>query len=735
MSTRATDSVFCLLVGPTRAIDADPFIVEPRHGAKIAQLKDLVKAARPNSLHLIDPAQLVVWRVKDSSTFIAGDDPQQLVPDLFEGNKLEKISYHTEISDLGLKKGEVLIIEYPDPEPQRGIVFDPHLSPLPEKYRNMVLSAHQQGEFTAADLVLSQIIEGKRPPSSVLELEKLLNRPRRIDHAKLINELTEVNNWGFTCSPAEFLHLQNVLAIDFSTSSSMAMHGYSENFANAAIFFPFAFGLSQRPHFSFHLSQYRWPFSFFIQVDGKLYCYRPKSDFVFAQGRLFRFIAEVQSQPSKEDKIRMLLQAACIVKFANTFLDKYKKTRGFLLVTAYINESGVAERSIVYQDKQDGKVKYTNPRSFDLNVKKDLLKFLRGLYNLVSWAAKDSRADIEDAQAQVAALKKNLNAAAKGVSAWTVSRKKPEGRFAEQSPPSQRRKTESDGNDFAEQLKAEGYEAEPLVFKDNSGVEWTLEGQPPPTRIRTVYKDSDVKKTKPLIAKRLPKSSSHELEILQYLHAKPSPSPYIIGLYHHFVAGTATCLIFPKLNPIYEWSLLHGKVKQPCQSLVKGVAYLHANRVAHLDLKLDNILYDAAGRLKIIDFDIAVRVKDEEQEIEGYCGTPGWTAPEVGPKQKYSAIKADRWACGNVLQMFLKYEPTSGLSTLAQDLMTTNPSERPSLVEWRDLQVDPSGAKDVRLTTGGRRKNIDDCSVVAPLTKKARIAQAIPVDVGQGAAS
>ncbi|KAJ2930559.1 hypothetical protein H1R20_g6542, partial [Candolleomyces eurysporus] len=117
MSTFATDSVFCLLVGPMRAIDADPFVVEPEHGACIAELKDLVKAARPNCLHLIDAAQLVVWRVKDSSTFIAGDDPRQMVSDLFEGDKLQKISYHTEISDLGLKKGEVLIIEYPDPNP------------------------------------------------------------------------------------------------------------------------------------------------------------------------------------------------------------------------------------------------------------------------------------------------------------------------------------------------------------------------------------------------------------------------------------------------------------------------------------------------------------------------------------------------------------------------------------------------------------------------------------------
>ncbi|RXW11982.1 hypothetical protein EST38_g13872 [Candolleomyces aberdarensis] len=533
MSTFATDSVWCLLVGPMRAIDADPFIVEPRHGTNIAQLKDLVKAARPNRLNLVDSAQLVVWRTKDPSTFMAGGDPRQEVPGLFEGNKLEKMSYKAVISDLKPKKDEILIIEYgcPGPELQSGIVFEPHLKPIPEEYRNMVLSAHRRGKFTANDLVLNQIIQEQDPPSSVLEFEKRLNHPRRINRDELINHLAEVeatfvkidsppskntvpshptnsapsdsnnnpppdpdsnNNpppdskasslseppditmsapdmnpevkdGEFTCSFAELRHLQNALATDFSTSSetlSLAMHHYSENFANATVFFPFAFGLRERPNFSFNLSQYSWPFNFFIQADQNLYSYRPKSDFTFAQGRLFRFIAEVQSQPSKEDKIRMLLQAACIVKFANKFLEKYKETRGFLLVTAYINKSGVVEQSIVYQDEQDGKVKYTNPQTFNLNARDDRLKFLRVLYNLVSWAAKDSKADIEDAQVKVRALTDSLNAVAKDFLAWTANpnRKEPEDGFAEQPPPPQRRKIESHGNDSAEQLEAEDYE-------------------------------------------------------------------------------------------------------------------------------------------------------------------------------------------------------------------------------------------------------------------------------------
>lgn len=243
-----------------------------------------------------------------------------------------------------------------------------------------------------------------------------------------------------------------------------------------------------------------------------------------------------------------------------------------------------------------------------------------------------------------------------------------------------------------------------------------------------MYEKTDIQLTNPLIAKRVLKSSSHELEILQYLQTKPS-SPYIIALNRYFAGGPTTYLIFPKLNRISKESLLHGKIKQPCQSLIMGVAYLHANGVAHLDLKPDNLVYDAAAQLKIIDFDLAVRVKDEEQEIEGYRGTPGWTAPEIGHegglKRRYSAIKADRWACGRILQTFLNYDK-SGFSTLAQRLMARNPSERPSLIHWCNLQVEPGGAKDVKqtgTTTDLWQKSIDDDSVLAPPAKKARLAQ------------
>lgn len=79
-------------------------------------------------------------------------------------------------------------------------------------------------------------------------------------------------------------------------------------------------------------------------------------------------MAEVQLQGTKDDKHRMLLQAACIVKFANTRLKKYQKTKSFLLVTAYINRNGIAERRIVYQDKKDDNVSNIPPPNINSNL-------------------------------------------------------------------------------------------------------------------------------------------------------------------------------------------------------------------------------------------------------------------------------------------------------------------------------------------------------------------------------
>ena len=122
--------------------------------------------------------------------------------------------------------------------------------------------------------------------------------------------------------------------------------------------------------------------------------------------------------------------------------------------------------------------------------------------------------------------------------------------------------------------------------------------------------------------------------------------------------------------------------------LVKGLAYLHKHKIAHQDIKPDNLVCDNDFQLKIIDFDIAMEVQDENTEIAEYCGTEDWTAPEVGerggsPPPMYSPIKADRWSCGNVIWChIMEGEKDSYLSKFADQLMVNDPQQRPSLIEW-----------------------------------------------------
>ncbi|KAH9992471.1 hypothetical protein BJV77DRAFT_909915, partial [Russula vinacea] len=72
--------------------------------------------------------------------------------------------------------------------------------------------------------------------------------------------------------------------------------------------------------------------------------------------------------------------------------------------------------------------------------------------------------------------------------------------------------------------------------------------------------------------------------------------------------------------------------------LIKGVAYLHEFCIIQRDFYL-----------KIIDFDVSMQVKDEDEVVQGQCGTKGWMAPEIEEKSMYSPIKADRWSTGQVL--------------------------------------------------------------------------------------
>jgi calcium-dependent protein kinase len=92
------------------------------------------------------------------------------------------------------------------------------------------------------------------------------------------------------------------------------------------------------------------------------------------------------------------------------------------------------------------------------------------------------------------------------------------------------------------------------------------------------------------------------------------------------------------------------------EQTLRGVSYLHAQRVIHRDLKLENLMFKDTEykHLKIIDFGLATRW-DGQHHLTHICGTPKYVAPESWERR--CTDKADIWAVG-----IIAYELLTGVS-------------------------------------------------------------------------
>lgn len=67
--------------------------------------------------------------------------------------------------------------------------------------------------------------------------------------------------------------------------------------------------------------------------------------------------------------------------------------------------------------------------------------------------------------------------------------------------------------------------------------------------------------------------------------------------------------------------------------ILLGIQHIHEKGIIYRDLKLENVLMDDRGHVKISDLGLAVSISDGL--VRGYAGTPGYTAPEVVLTQYY----------------------------------------------------------------------------------------------------
>ncbi|KAF4793077.1 hypothetical protein TURU_114662 [Turdus rufiventris] len=90
--------------------------------------------------------------------------------------------------------------------------------------------------------------------------------------------------------------------------------------------------------------------------------------------------------------------------------------------------------------------------------------------------------------------------------------------------------------------------------------------------------------------------------------------------------------------------------------VVLGLQYLHEHKIVYRDLKLDNLLLDTEGFVKIADFGLCKEGMGFGDRTSTFCGTPEFLAPEVLTETSYTRA-VDWWGLGVLIYEMLSPFP------------------------------------------------------------------------------
>ncbi|KAL4495229.1 hypothetical protein ABPG72_007336, partial [Tetrahymena utriculariae] len=161
------------------------------------------------------------------------------------------------------------------------------------------------------------------------------------------------------------------------------------------------------------------------------------------------------------------------------------------------------------------------------------------------------------------------------------------------------------------------------------------------------------KQTGELVAvKMVPNEGDSALE-KEIRMLKECQSEYVVKYYASYYKDQHLWLIMEycaagsiiDLVKITRIQLNEQQIASILQSTLKGLQYLHSNKIIHRDIKAGNILLDQRGNAKLADFGVSFQQIHTQAKAESKIGTPCWMAPEVIMHLKYDS-KADIWSLG-----------------------------------------------------------------------------------------
>uniref|UniRef100_A0A7E4ZZV1 Aurora kinase n=1 Tax=Panagrellus redivivus TaxID=6233 RepID=A0A7E4ZZV1_PANRE len=130
--------------------------------------------------------------------------------------------------------------------------------------------------------------------------------------------------------------------------------------------------------------------------------------------------------------------------------------------------------------------------------------------------------------------------------------------------------------------------------------------------------------------------------------------PNICELFSSFEAnnGKLLCMImeYCSAGDLLSHIQRHGPLSRTraqrwMRSLLDAVHYLHKRKIAHRDIKAENVLISASNKVKLSDFGFACTMNTVQRSTT-YCGSRAYSSPQILSAQPYDIYKNDVWSLG-----------------------------------------------------------------------------------------
>uniref|UniRef100_A0A671Y8Z5 protein kinase C n=1 Tax=Sparus aurata TaxID=8175 RepID=A0A671Y8Z5_SPAAU len=155
-----------------------------------------------------------------------------------------------------------------------------------------------------------------------------------------------------------------------------------------------------------------------------------------------------------------------------------------------------------------------------------------------------------------------------------------------------------------------------------------------------------------------------ERRIFEVINA--SQHPFLVNLHGCFQTADHVCFVMAYSPGGDLMTHIHTNIFNEKQArfysscVLLGLEFLHQNKIVYRDLKLDNLLMDADGFVRIADFGLCKEGMGHGDRTSTFCGTPEFLAPEVLTDNNYTR-SVDWWGLGVLIyEMLVGESPFPG---------------------------------------------------------------------------